>query len=165
MYEAAAGVDIRVARLQQRLGLTVRPAAPEQQQERHQQTEPQGATAQPRHEEQPPAGQPHDGQQQVLVQCCAAQCDGHCVGECVFQSVQEAVTACCMLEWDTAGSCSAQLSTRGCAEAMADCQSCMLVAKLPAAALRVQQHLAHASEVYARCLPVWHQLDAFVALE
>lgn len=157
MYEAAAGVDIRVACLQQRLGLTVRPAAPQQQHQQHQQTGPQGATA------QPPAGQLHEAQQQVLVQCCAAQCDGHCVGESVFRSVQEAVTACCMLEWDTAGSCPTQLSTHGCAEAhTADCQSCMLVAKLPTAALRVQQHLARASEVYARCLPAWYQLDALV---
>jgi hypothetical protein len=102
----------------------------------------------------------------VLVQCCAGQCDRHCVSECVFQSVQEAVIACCMLEWETAPGSDPTLSTCGVADAhMADCQSCMLVAQVPAAALRVQQHLARASEVYARCLPVWHQLDALVPPE
>jgi hypothetical protein len=165
MYLLDSGLDIRVARLQQRLGLTIRPAT--------------SVGAQCQQLLKPPstaAQQVADVQEHVVVLCRA-----HPARVCssfVFCGLHSAVMACCMSEWMWAStllpsSCSQQGAhgPHSPASAARDagvnvgtdgCSACVLLARLPEADSKVQQYLEQASNIFHEVLPAWHQLEALI---
>jgi hypothetical protein len=164
MYLLDNGLDIRVARLQQRLGLTIRPAPPA------------GAQHQQLLEPSTAAEQLADGQEQVVVQCahpahvCSAE---SCY---VFCGLHTAVMACSMLEWMGASTPLSSCSQQGAqcphsASTTCDaavnvgtdgCSACALLARIAEADSKVQQYLEQASKIYDHLLSTWHQLEALV---
>lgn len=155
-----SGQDIRVARLQQRLGVTVVHLPSQQQcQQPHiaQDAEVQrtGVDA----DSSPAAAQPA-GKSGVVVQCCAhprvSCCSPH-----VFASLQEAVMACCMLEWR----CMSTVDACGSTHARLKCEACALLPGLPAVRGQLCQYLDKQQAVFEHLLPRWRGLDALVTSE
>lgn len=166
MYVLDNGQDIRIARLQQRLGLTIRPVPP-------------GAQHQQLLEAQAAAEQLADVQEHVVVQCCCAHPAHVCSGSsCVNSGLHTAVMACCMLEWMGASTplvptCSQQgghgrhspASTirSAAANVGADaCSTCALLARIAEADSRVKHYLEQATKSLEELLPTWHQLEALI---
>ena len=183
-------LDIRVTRMQHRLGLTVtaRPAAQQHAQPHPTQQSPQTLPAQTG--EMQASTEPDITQEQYVVQCCAHnKLQGSCMSEhgqrteMHFGSLQQAVMVATMLEWmvtqHSSPSCASQQEAAAVQAACAvpsvssghpapagthssGCRPCALLGQLPAAAQRLQQYLQQAAQLFDAVLPTWHQLGALV---
>jgi hypothetical protein len=95
-----------------------------------------------------------------VVQCCAHP-EFSCCSPHVFASLQEAVMACCMLEWRCMGTTDVQDSTH----AGFVCKACALLSELPAVRAQLCQYLDEQQAVFERLLPMWRGMDALVTPE
>jgi len=156
MYLTDRGLDIRVLRLQQRLGVTITSATQHPQQPVHDSQE----------------GSCHDGESgSVFKPCCLMHSSQtqHTTG--CFSSLQQCLMAVAMLEWlahstptplmDSQTASTAGAPCEGSGDAPA-CRSCALLEHLPQAVRRLEVYLAAANDDYERLLPVWLQLGALV---
>lgn len=157
MYVQADSVDIRVARLQQRLGLTISPAGRQQQSQQQ-----EGKASQHILQDgSGTAGQNDSLQGPVLVQCLVHPAHP-CQDKCVFKTVHEAVMAACMLEWKASPGGGPEHCHVVRPNLHDVCKSCALLPQLLEARLGLKRYLEHASDVCNVMLPTWHQLGALV---
>lgn len=150
MYALGSGQDIRVARLQQRLGITVVGEMWQQCQQHQASGSQQGVEA----SSPGSSSMPEEGGA-VVVQCCTHPAAG-CSASHLYDSLSDAVMTCCMLEW-------LGTDTPAHPESPMACKACAMLSQLSAARADLQRYLSKQGGIFDRLLPSWHQLDALVA--